>query len=65
MKASFATIKKHLTLSLGLISSILILFISITGCSDVPYTGPMLTVGHVDQYLNTIEPRYRLSSGWI
>ena len=55
MKASFETIKKHLTLSLGLISSILILFISITGCSDVPYTGPTLTVGHVDQYLNTID----------
>ncbi len=38
-----------------LISSFLIIFISITGCTDVPYTGPTLTVGHVDQYLNTIE----------
>ena len=38
-----------------LISSILIMLISITGCSDIPYTGPTLTVGHVDDYLNTIE----------
>ena len=55
MKASFKTMKKHLTLSLGLITGILIILISITGCTDVPYTGPTLTVGHVDQYLNTIE----------
>ena len=31
------------------------MLISITGCSDIPYTGPTLTVGHVDDYLNTIE----------
>ena len=42
-------------LPISLISSILIMLISITGCSDVPYTGPTLTVGHVDDYLNTIE----------
>ena len=40
---------------LSLISGVLILLISVTGCTDVPYTGPTLTVGHVDQYLNTIE----------
>ena len=40
---------------LSLISGVLILLISITGCTDVPYTGPTLTVGHVDQYLNAIE----------
>ena len=40
---------------LSLISGLLIMVISIIGCSDVPYTGPMLTVGHVDQYLNAIE----------
>ena len=40
---------------LSSVSSILIIFVSIIGCSDVPYTGPMLTVGHVDQYLNAIE----------
>ncbi len=38
-----------------LISSLLIILIGIVGCTDVPYTGPTLTVGHVDQYLNTID----------
>ena len=47
--------KKGEYLPISLISSILIMLISITGCSDVPYTGPTLTVGHVDDYLNTIE----------
>ncbi len=42
-------------LPVSLISGILIMLISITGCSDVPYTGPTLTVSHVDEYLNTIE----------
>ena len=31
------------------------MLISVIGCSDVPYTGPTLTVRHVDDYLNTIE----------
>ena len=31
----------------------LILFISIAGCSDVPYTGPVLTVDDVDRYLDS------------
>ena len=47
--------KKGGYLPISLISSILIMLISITGCSEVPYTGPTLTVGHVDQYLNAIE----------
>ena len=42
-------------LPISLISSVLIMLISITGCSDIPYTGPTLTVGHVDQYLDAIE----------
>ena len=47
--------KKGGYLPISLISGLLIMLISITGCSDVPYTGPTLTVGHVDDYLNTIE----------
>ena len=47
--------KKSGYLPIGLISGLLIMIVSIIGCSDVPYTGPMLTVGHVDQYLNAIE----------
>ena len=42
-------------LPISLISSILIMLISVIGCSDVPYTGPTLTVSHVDDYLNAIE----------
>ena len=47
--------KKGGYLPISLISSILIMLIGIVGCSEVPYTGPTLTVGHVDQYLNAIE----------
>ena len=42
-------------LPISLISGILMMLISITGCSDVPYTGPTVTVRHVDDYLNAIE----------
>ena len=55
MKTGFKIRKKNEPLALSLIGGILIILLGITGCSDVPYTGPMLTVGHVDQYLNAIE----------
>ena len=55
MEIGFQTLKRKIFLSLRLIAGILITLISITGCSDVPYTGPTLTVGDVDEYLNTIE----------
>ena len=55
VKDGFEMLKKGGYLPIGLISSILIMFISIIGCSDVPYTGPTLTAGNVDDYLNTIE----------
>ena len=41
-------------LSLALIGSILIILFSLTGCSEVPYTGPIITVDHVDTYLDAI-----------
>ncbi|RKU28669.1 hypothetical protein C6497_07870 [Candidatus Poribacteria bacterium] len=41
-------------LSLALIGLYLITLISIVGCSDVPYTGPVISVDHVDTYLNAI-----------
>ncbi len=41
---------KHL--SLALIGSILIIIFSITGCSETPYTGPVLSIDHIDTYLN-------------
>ncbi len=55
MKVDFKMQKKNKPLVASLIGSILLMLLGITGCSDVPYTGPTLTVGHVDQYLNTIE----------
>lgn len=41
---------KHL--SLAAIGSILIVLFSITGCSEVPYTGPALTIDQIDTYLH-------------
>ena len=41
-------------LSLTLFGSMLIVILSMTGCSDVPYTGPIITVDRVDTYLNAI-----------
>ncbi|MCY4552923.1 MAG: hypothetical protein OXC79_04540 [Candidatus Poribacteria bacterium] len=55
MKDGFEILKKGGYLPISIIGGLLIILISITGCSDVPYTGPTLTVGHVDQYLNAIE----------
>ena len=54
MKAGFEIVKKHLTLSLSLMGGILIVLFTIIGCADVPYTGPTLSVDHVDRYLDSI-----------
>lgn len=51
-KVGFEAMREIQTLSLALIGGILITLLSIVGCSDVPYTGPMLTVDDVDRYLN-------------
>lgn len=40
-------------LSLGLIGGILIILLSISGCADVPYTGPILKVRDVEKFLNS------------
>ncbi len=55
MKIDFKMKKKNNPLVVSLIGGILLMLLGITSCSDVPYTGPTLTVGHVDQYLNTID----------
>ena len=54
MKVGFETVKKHVTLSLSLMGGILIVLFTIIGCADVPYTGPTLSVDHVDRYLDAI-----------
>ncbi len=38
-----------------LIGSLLIVLSSIAGCTDVPYSGPIITSGDLDQYLTTTE----------
>ena len=38
-----------------LITCLFIILISIAGCTDVPYSGPVVTSGDLDRYLNTIE----------
>ena len=38
-------------LLLGYIGCIVILLFSMTGCSEVPYTGPSYTIDHIDTYL--------------
>ena len=51
MKTRIETIKNTLSVSLGLISCILFILFSITGCSDMPYTGSMMQPGDIDKYL--------------
>ena len=55
MKDGFEIRKKNGYLPISLISGMLVMLFGIMGCSDVPYTGPTLSVGHVDQYLDAIE----------
>lgn len=55
MKVGFEIRKKSEPLALSLIGGILIILLSITGCSDVPYTGQVITVQHVDHYLDSME----------
>jgi copper chaperone CopZ len=51
-KVGFEAVRETGPLSLVLIGGILITLLSIVGCSDVPYTGPMLTVDHVERFLD-------------
>lgn len=47
-------LKKNRSLVISFIGSTLIMLMSILGCSDIPYTGPILSVDNVDSYLDTI-----------
>ena len=53
-EAGFEAVAKTKPLSLKSIGAILIVLFSLIGCTDVPYTGPMLTVDDVDRYLNSL-----------
>ena len=63
-QADFEAIKRTLPLSLEFIGGILILLFSMTGCSDMPYTGPILTAEDVvNQYLVSSENSFCLHDG--
>ncbi len=53
-KAGFEAAEKTEYTSLKLLTVSLILIFSVIGCSDVPYTGPILKVDHVDRYLDSV-----------
>ena len=62
-KVGFEVVTKTIPLSLRLIGGILITLFSIIGCSDMPYTGSMLTVEDVDRYITIGEDSACLLSG--
>ncbi len=51
----FETVRKTAPLSLRLIGGILIVLLGIIGCSDVPYTGPILKVRDVERFLESAD----------
>ena len=54
IEAGFEAVAKTKPLSLKLIGTIGVVLFSLIGCTDVPYTGPMLTVDHTDRYLESL-----------
>ena len=53
-EAGFESVAKTKPVLLKSISVTLIALFSLIGCTDVPYTGPMLTVDDVDRYLESL-----------
>ena len=53
-------LRKMESLSLNLISGILIAFFTIAGCSDMPYTGAMMTTDNVDVDQYMVSPNEEL-----
>ena len=50
----YKALEKNELTSLKFLTVSLILIFSVIGCSDVPYTGPILKVDHVDRYLDSV-----------
>lgn len=53
-EAGFEAVAKTKSVLLKSISAIVVVLFSLIGCTDVPYTGPMLTPDDVDRYLNSL-----------
>ena len=51
-KTGFTAVKEARLSFLGFISGILIILFSITGCTESPYTGSILELSDVDQYIS-------------
>ena len=62
-EVGFEAVTKTEPLSLRLIGGILITLLSITGCSDIPYIGSMLTTEDVDRYITIGEDSACLLNG--
>jgi len=52
-ESGYNTLKRIITSLCQFLTIVSILFVGIIGCSDVPYTGPVLTVDHVDRFLES------------
>ena len=63
VRASFEAVKKIRPLLLSIIGGILIILLSITGCSDTAGLGPMLTPDDVDRYIVSAEDSFCVQSG--
>ena len=63
-EVGFEAVTKTEPLSLRLIGGILITLFSIASCSDMPYTGSMLTAEDVDKYITIGEDSACLLSGY-
>ena len=62
-RADFEVIKRSKLLSLSLMGGILIVLFSTISCSDMPYTGSMLTPKDVDRYIVSTESSICLYNG--
>lgn len=53
-EVGFEVVEEIKPIPVKYLGAVLILLLSAIGCSDVPYTGPVLTVDNVDRYLDSV-----------
>ena len=53
-EVGFEVVEEIKPIPVKYLGAVLILLLSAIGCSDVPYTGPVLTVDYVDRYLDSV-----------
>lgn len=62
-KTGFEVVKHIRSILLNLVGGVLLILFSITGCSDSPHLGSMLTVDDVDRYFTSTESSVCLLNG--